>query len=93
MSRTMTLSFPNRSRGYDAVRNSIRFWRYDSALEIAFFVKTAALCRFVPDMRDAEAGFLEAFDEARNRIHDAAGQVYACSRKGTRSCSLAAEDF
>ena len=31
----MTLDFPNESRSYDAKRNLVRFWGYDSALEIS----------------------------------------------------------
>ena len=41
--RTMTLSFPNRSRYYDGTLRAVRFWGHDSALEAAFFVTEEAL--------------------------------------------------
>ena len=87
----MTLNFPNGSRSYDARRNLIRFWGHDNALEISFFVEVSALCRLIPQTRDAEAGYLEAFDAARDRIHEAARNVYSRSRKG--AYLLAAADF
>lgn len=92
-SRTMTLSFPNRSRSFDEARSRVRFWGYDSALEIAFFVEGAALRKLVPRMGDAEDGFLKAFDEVRERIHQVADQVYACGRKDIYSYVLTSEDF
>jgi hypothetical protein len=39
----MALNFPNGSRSFDARRDLIRFWGYDSALEISFFVEMSAL--------------------------------------------------
>ena len=54
----MTLNFPNGSRSYDARRNLIRFWGYDSALEISFFVEVSALNKLNPQTRNAEAGYL-----------------------------------
>ena len=29
----MALSFPNKSRAFDATRRAVRFWGYDSAME------------------------------------------------------------
>ena len=48
---TMTLSFPNQSRFYDATRRAVRFWGHDSAMEASFFVNADALKRIKPDMR------------------------------------------
>jgi len=87
----MTLNFPNGSRSYDARRNLVRFWGYDSALEISFFVEASALCKLKPQTRTVEAGYLEAFDAARDRIHETARKVYSRARKG--AYVLAAADF
>jgi len=87
----MTLNFPNGSRSYDARRNLIRFWGYDSALEISFFVEVSALQKLIPKTRDAESGYLEAFDAARDRIYEAARKVY--SRTYEDAYLLAAADF
>ena len=87
----MTLNFPNGSRCYDARRNLVHFWGYDSALEISFFVEVSALCKLIPQMRNVEAGYLEAFDAARDRIHETARKVYSRARKG--AYLLAAADF
>ena len=48
---SMALSFPNRSRAFDATRRAVRFWGYDSAMEVAFFVTEDALKRVQPDMQ------------------------------------------
>ena len=66
----MTLSFPNRSRNFDETGSRVRFWGYDSALEISFLMEAGALRKLVPDMSDAEAGFLQAFDKERERSHE-----------------------
>ena len=91
--KSMALSFPNQSRSFDATRNRVRFWGYDSAIEISFFVEEDALQRLSPAMSGAEAGFLKAFDAARKRIHEVADKVYVRGRKGTYAFILAAEDF
>ncbi len=64
----MTLNFPNESRSYEARGNLIRFWGYDSALVIPFFVEVSALHKLYPLTRTVEAGYLEAFDAVRDRI-------------------------
>ena len=87
----MTLNFPNMSRSYDARKRCVRFWGHDSALEIAFFVEVNALRKLNPQTPNAEAGYLEAFDLARERIHGAARKVY--SRTGKEAYLLAANDF
>jgi Protein of unknown function (DUF1488) len=87
----MTLNFPNRSRSYDATRHCVRFWAYDEVLEISFFVEEDALCHIDPKATRNEAGFLNAFDLHRERIFEAAGQVY--SRHSKDSYTLTASDL
>ena len=87
----MTLNFPNGSRSYDARRDLVRFWGYDSALEIAFFVEVGALHKLSPQTTGMEVGCLEAFDAARDRIHETARKVYSRAHKG--AYLLAAADF
>lgn len=87
----MPLIFPNQSRSYDATRDAVRFWGYQSTIECAFFVTTGALKKVQPEMRSDEAGFLDAFDVNRDRICAIAAVVYARGRKG--SYELVAADF
>jgi len=87
----MTLNFPNESRSYDARGNLIRFWGYDSALEIPFFVEVGAFCEQNPETGHAEAGYLAAFDAALDRIHATARKAYTRGRRA--SYLLAAADF
>jgi hypothetical protein len=89
----MRLSFPNPSRCFDASSSCVCFWGYDRTIEISFFVGMESLKRLCPDMSDAESGFLQAFDAARNRIHEVADKMYA--RGGKVSCAyiLVAENF
>ena len=87
----MTLNFPNASRSYDERRHLIRFQGYDSALEIPFFLEVAALLKLNPRTGEAEAGYLEAFDAVRERVHEAARKVYSRSRRD--AYLLAASDF
>lgn len=87
----MTLNFPNKSRSFDARRDLVRFWGYDSALEISFFVEVSALRKLAPQTAKEEAGYLQAFDAARDRIHETARKVYARNR--THTCLLSINDF
>ena len=89
----MTLAFPNQCRSYDGVRDRIRFWGYDSAIEITFFVDTAALRKIDPNAVADEAGYLAVFDCARDKVHMAAREVYRRNRNGTYTCALSDEDF
>ena len=79
----MGLSFPNASRSYDANQGWIRFWAYDNAREIPFFVESAALCQMDPRTGRDETGLLNAFDVHRARICAAAERVYRRHRKGS----------
>jgi hypothetical protein len=79
----MALSFPNKSRAFDATRRAVRFWGYDSAMEAAFFVTEDALRQLQPDMRFDEVGLLRAFDANRDLICATAAKVYARGHKGS----------
>ena len=87
----MALSFPNKSRAFDATRRAVRFWGHDSAMEVAFFVTEDALKRVQPDMQSDEAGLLRAFDANRDLICTRAAKIYRRGRKG--SYDLVGSDF
>jgi hypothetical protein len=87
----MALTFPNRSRSYDATRRAVRFWGYDRSMENSFFVTEDALRQVQPTMRQDEAGILSAFDSNREHIYAAAAKVYSRGRKG--SYELGAADL
>lgn len=89
----MTVSFPNPSRSFDAVENRVRFWGYDSVIEISFFVEVAALKKLCPEMSNVEAEILRAFDSAIKRIHEVAGKVHVRGAKRYYAYSLVAKDF
>ena len=92
----MKLSFPNQSRSFDTTRSRVRFWGYDGALEISFFVEADALQKLgllSPEMNGVEAVLLKVFDTARERIHKVADKVYRRDRNGSYDYSLAAADF
>jgi len=89
----MALSFPNPSCSFDAAKNRVRFWGYDSIIEVSFFVEVGALEKLCPEMTNVEAGFLKAFDAARQRIQQVAARAYAQGRKGAGAYILAAKDF
>ena len=89
----MTLNFPNESRSYDAKANLVRFWGYDRVMEVVFLVEAGALRKLDPETPNEEAGYLDAFDAARERIHETARRTYSRARKGTYTHVLAAADF
>src|ERR1700680_4944805 len=89
--QTMTLSFPNQSRFYDATRGAVRFWGQNSAMEAWFFFDAEALQRIKPDMRSDEIVLLGVFDSNRMLIYATAAKVYERGRKG--SYDLVASDF
>jgi Protein of unknown function (DUF1488) len=91
MAARMALSFPNPSRSYDRTRHCIRFWAYDAALEIPFFVEAEVLYQIDPKLTRTEAGLLSVFDTHRDRIMMAADRVY--SRHSRGSYTLSACDF
>ncbi len=85
------LNFPNASRAYDATRRCVRFWGYDGALEVCFFVEDNALLRIAPGTTRGESSLLKSFDENRARIFEVARRVYLRRRKG--SYELITSDF
>lgn len=87
----MALDFPNESRSYDAKNNRVRFWGHDRAIEISFFVEADALCELEPRTKTVEAGYLETFDAARDRIYETARRAYSRTRR--TAYLLAAADF
>ncbi len=89
----MPLRFPNPSCSFDAVRNRVDFWGYDNVIEVSFHVEADALKKLCPQMGDAEAGFLKAFDTVRKRIHEVAERIYGRRGKNTCAYILAAKDF
>jgi len=92
----MTLNFPNESRSYDSAKKRVRFWGYDGAIEISFFVEADALKklgRLSLEATDIEARVLSVFDAARERIHRVADKVYGRSRRGDYVHCLTLADF
>ena len=87
----MALSFPNRSRSYDATRRAVRFWGHDGPMEAALFVDESALRRIEPGVGSDGAELLRAFNSNRNLIYAAAARIYARARKG--SYQLVSTDF
>lgn len=92
-SESMTLCFPNQSRDFDAKRNCVCFWGYDSAIEISFFVEANALQMLRPEAGSTEVACLAAFDATRERIEEVADQVYVRGRKDAYAYILASDDF
>lgn len=87
----MTLKFPNPSRSYDSRQHCVRFWGYDEALEIPFFVEAAALRHIDPGAEGDGPGLLSIFDRHRPRIMKAASRIYSRHSKG--SYTLAGSDI
>ena len=87
----MTLAFPNESRSCDTTRRAIRFWAYDSAMEVPFFVTWDALHGLSPNTTESESELLRAFDAHRPQIYAVAERAYARQRKG--SYELGPRDF
>jgi hypothetical protein len=88
---SMTISFPNQSRSFDATRRAVRFWGYDSAMEASFFIEEEALRRIQPGVLSDEGSLLAVFDAHRESIFATAAKVYARRHKG--SYDLIAADF
>ncbi len=87
------LVFPVSSPSFDVRLRRICFWGYGSGVETQFFVEADALKRLCPEMCNTEAGFLQAFDSARNQILDVADKVSLNNAKGDFSYILEAADF
>jgi hypothetical protein len=79
----VTLNFTNQSRSYDATRHAVRFWGYDGAREVSFFVTDDALRRLQPGAPVDETSLLAAFEAHHDRVLRAAARVYARGQKGS----------
>jgi len=62
-------------------------------MEVFFFVEADALKQLRPEMSDTEAGFLQAFDAAREQIYAVASKIYGRGGKTPHAYILSAEDF
>jgi Protein of unknown function (DUF1488) len=60
------LNFTNQSRSYDATRHAVRFWGYDGALEVSFFVTDDALRCLQPGASANETHLLAVFEAHRD---------------------------
>jgi len=87
------LLFPNPCRIYDETQQRVRFWGYDSAIEVSFFIDTAALKLMCPNMENVETEYLQAFDSKISRIHDVAERMYEARKSRTFDIILSANDF
>jgi hypothetical protein len=89
----MTLEFPNQSRSFEATKNRVRFWGYDSAIEITFFMEEEALMKICSEASSTEIALLDAFDYTMEQIHQTARKIYERSRDHSYVYVLAANDF
>jgi hypothetical protein len=71
----MALQFPNQSRSFDDVKQTVRFHGYDGMFEVRFVIEASALVT-TSNGSVAEADYLDAFDSARSTIQDAAIKLY-----------------
>jgi Protein of unknown function (DUF1488) len=85
----MAITFPNRSRSYDATRRAVRFWGYDRSMEYSFFIMADALKQMQPNLQVDAIDILRAFDVNRERIYEIAAKVYARGRKGSYDLNIA----
>ena len=85
----MAITFPNRSRSYDATRRAVRFWGYDRSMEYSFFIMADALKQMQPNLQVDAIYILRAFDVNRERIYEIAAKVYARGRKGSYDLNIA----
>ena len=72
----MALTFPNSSRSYDPDGQRIRFVGHDGMFQISFSISLDAISKRTFDVNEAEARYLNAFDEARKSIQDMAKKAY-----------------
>lgn len=62
-------------------------------MEISFFVEADALKQLCPEINNDETDFLQAFDNARNRIIEVAEEIYKSGKKLCFVHMLTAKDF
>lgn len=87
------LSFPNPTRDFVASKNWVHFTGYDSVKEISFFLEFDALLKLQPQLIGTERAVLQAFDDARQRIHEVASQVYSRRPNQSFTYHLGPADF
>jgi len=69
----------------------VRFWGYDSAMEVSFLLENDALRQISPGLPTEEGAILKAFDANRDRIMQTASRVYSPRHNG--AIILSARDF
>lgn len=87
------LSFPNPCRDFVATKNWVHFTGYDSVKEISFFLDVNALVKLQPRLTETEREILQAFDNARQRIHEVASRVYTNRPNQSFTYHLESTDF
>ena len=88
------ISFHNSTRSYDETACVVRFWGYDRALEVSFFIEEDALTKMSSQVLFNPHGFLRTFDVNLGRIREMASILYA-RRTGSNiySFALTENDF
>lgn len=76
----MTLEFPNKSRSFDATRNTVRFKGHDGMFEVSFAIEADALFKKAI-AQPMETECLTAFDASRLKIQAAAMKMYQRTRR------------
>lgn len=89
----MSLNFPNLSRCFESKQNRIRFWGYDSAMEVTFFLQVETLVEICPGTGRTEADLLGAFDSVVEQIRRVACKVYGRRRDLSYVHVLSLQDF
>jgi len=89
----MPLEFPNTSRSFEVSKKRVRFWGYDQAIEITFFVHTETLAKIDPGLGSSEQELLQAFDSAIESIHGVARRTYKRSKRHSYAHVLSMSDF
>lgn len=89
----MTLEFPNKCRSFESTKKSIRFWGYDSIVEVTFFIELNAIKKLFPNTDLDEKPLLQAFDRAVVHIHEVATRIYGRNRSHSFVYVLTENDF
>jgi len=89
----MTLKFPNQCRSFETAKKCIRFWGYDSIVEITFFIEPNAIAKLFPKAGSDEKTLLHGFDQTVDRIHQVARRMYEQNRIHSCVYVLTANDF
>lgn len=89
----MALVFPNLTRSFEASKGRVRFWGYDDAIELTFFLSLDVLLQLAPGKCRSETAALEIFDRMLPEIHEAARSAYAHGRRDEYAFALTPGDF